>query len=328
MSREQAQVFAPQRAEALPRLGVVGVGAVGTTLAWSLAARGYPVVALAGRTPRAARWLAEQLPDCRAAAAPAEVVDLAELVILAVPDDALLSVAASLPWRSGQMVIHCSGASPAAVLASAGQEGALYGSFHPLVSIPRARPLHADEALARLAGCTFAIEAPAPLARLLEGMALRLGGRAVFLEEKDRVPYHLAAVLVSNYPVALVAAATDLWASFGVGREEALAALLPLLRSTVANLLQLGLPESLTGPIVRGDLGTVHAHLAYLGARKAPQPFDAVLLEEVYRALGVLSLPLARARGRLSEEQEAALRRLLIGNADGEAAIPGEERHS
>src|SRR5579885_3024781 len=270
MSREQAQVFAPQHAEALPRLGVVGVGAVGTTLAWSLAARGYPVVALAGRTPAAARWLAEQLPDCRAAATPAEVVDLAELVILAVPDDALVSVAASLPWRSGQMVIHCSGAAPAAVLARAGQQGALYGSFHPLVSIPRARPAGAEEALARLA------------------------------------------------------AATDLWASFGVGREEALAALLPLLRSTVANLLQLGLPESLTGPIARGDLGTVHAHLEYLGARKAPRPFDAVLLEEVYRVLGVLSLPLARARGRLSEEQEAALRRLLIGNADGEAAIPRE----
>jgi predicted short-subunit dehydrogenase-like oxidoreductase (DUF2520 family) len=222
------------------------------------------------------------------------------------------------------MVIHCSGAAPAAALVSVGHQGALYGSFHPLVSIPRARPLHADEALARLAGCTFAIEAPAPLAGLLEEMALRLGGRAIFLQEKDRVPYHLAAVLVSNYPVALVAAAIDLWASFGVGSEEALVALLPLLRSTVANLSQLGLPESLTGPIARGDLGTVHAHLTYLGAQKPTQPPDAALLEEVYRALGLLSLPIARARGRLSEEQEAALRRLLIGGADGEAAIPQE----
>ena len=324
MSREQEQGSLPRRAEALPRLGVVGIGAVGTTLAWGLAARGYPVVALAGRTPAAARWLAGQLSGCRAASSPAEVADLADLVILAVPDDALPSIAASLPWRPGQAAVHCSGASPASVLASASQRGALAGSFHPLVSIPRARPTSAADALARLAGCTFAIEAPAPLAALLEAMARRLSGRAVFLQEQDRVPYHLAAVLVSNYTVALVAAATDLWARFGVAREEALVALLPLLRSTVANLDQLGLPESLTGPIVRGDLGTVHAHLAYLMAQEPDTLPDTMLLGKIYRALGLLSLPVARARGRLSEAQEAALRRLLSDTTDGEAAISQE----
>ncbi len=314
MSREYEQVTPLKFEGALPRLGVVGVGAVGTTLAWSLAACGYPVVAVTGRTPATARWLAEQLPGCRVGASPAAVAAQAELVILAVPDDALSSVAAAIPWRAMQAVIHCSGASPADVLAYAGEHGALYGSFHPLVSIPRRRPAHADEALTRLAGCTFAIEAPPPLAQVLEEMAHRLGARTIALAGKDRVPYHLAAVLASNYLVALVAASTDLWGEFGVSRAEALAALLPLLRSTLANLEQLGLPESLTGPIARGDVGTVRAHLAYLASQEASQTCDAAVLAAVYRALGLLSLPLARAKGQLGAEQAAVLKRLLSGD--------------
>src|SRR5215813_9670383 len=143
-----------------PRLGVVGVGAVGTTLAWGLAARGYPVVALTSRMAVAAACLADQLPGCRAVPSPLDVAELADLVLLTVPDDAIAVVTASLPWRAGQAVVHCSGASPARVLAVAGERGALYGSFHPLLSFSRARPVDADEVLARLAGCTFAIEAP------------------------------------------------------------------------------------------------------------------------------------------------------------------------
>ncbi len=319
MSREQEPISplkSAAGAEGLPRLGVVGIGAVGATLAWGLAARGYPVVALSSRAAGTAAWLAERLPGCRAVLSPLEVAELADLVLLAVPDDAIAAVAAAVPWRPGQAVVHCSGASPARVLAAAGRQGALYGSFHPLLSISRVRPAHADEVLERLAGCTFAIEAPAALAAQLAGMADRLGGRAIFLREQDRVPYHLAAVLVSNYPVALVAAAVDLWAGFGVAREEALAALLPLLRSAVANLAQLGLPESLTGPIARGDLGTVRAHLDYLAKPGEAAAVDGELLSETYRLLGLLSLPLARAKGRLNEEQQRALERLLTGDSD------------
>ena len=315
MSREQEAGSPLITTEARPRLGFVGVGAVGTTLAWGLAARGYPVVALASRTSAAA-WLAEQLPDCRAVSSPNEVAELADLVLLTVPDDAIAAVAAAIPWRAGQAVVHCSGAAPARVLAGAGEHGALYGSFHPLLSIPRARPADADEVLARLAGCTFAIEASEPLAALLAAMAERLGARTVYLREEDRVPYHLAAVLVANYPVALVAAAADLWARFGVAREEALAALVPLLRSTVANLAEVGLPASLTGPIARGDVGTVRAHLEYLASGQEDGTIDRELLSKTYRLLGLLSLPLAKAKGRLTAEQQHALERLLTGKGD------------
>jgi predicted short-subunit dehydrogenase-like oxidoreductase (DUF2520 family) len=306
-SREQSQASPLKFAGPLPRISVVGVGAVGTTLACALAARGYPVVALAGRTSTRATWLAERLPSAPAVVSPVEAVSLAELVILAVPDDALASVVAELPWSAGQAVVHCSGATPARVLAAAGEHGALYGSFHPLLSIPRLLPSSAEEVLARLEGCTFAIEAPSPLAAVLKDMASAFQARVVILEERDRVSYHLAAVLTANYTVTLLAAATDLWAGFGATREEALTALLPLLRSTLANLAQVGLAQSLTGPLSRGDVGTVLAHLASIADQKNNPHINAGLLDELYRTLGLLSLPLARAKGRVTEEQLAAL---------------------
>ncbi len=310
-SREPGQPAPLKFAGPLPRIGIIGVGAVGATLAAALAARGYPVVALAGRTPTRAAWLAGRLPSAPAVVSPAEAVQLAELVFLAVPDDALAAVAAELPWHAGQAVIHCSGATPARALAAAGERGALYGSFHPLLSISRVLPSTPEEVLARLEGCTFAIEAPAPLAEVLEHMAAAFHARTVMLEERDRVPYHLAAVLTANYTVTLLAAATDLWASFGATREEALAALLPLLRSTLTNLAQLGLVQSLTGPIARGDLGTVFAHLRYIADQQGNANLNAALLDELYRTLGLLSLPLARAKGRVTEEQLTALEEAL-----------------
>jgi predicted short-subunit dehydrogenase-like oxidoreductase (DUF2520 family) len=315
MSREQEQVLPLKNNGALPRIGVVGVGAVGTTLAWGLAARGYPLAAVMSRTPVAAAWLADQLPGCRAVVSPAELAALTEVILLTVPDDALVEVAASIPWHPGQAAIHCSGAAPARTLAIAGEQGALYGSFHPLLSIPRSRPVSAEEALGRLAGCTFAIEAPVSLAAMLEEMTHRLGARAILLREQDRVPYHLAAVLTSNYTVTLLSAAVDLWAQFGVSREEALAALVPLLRSTLVNLEQLGLPQSLTGPIARGDVGTVRAHLDYLASLHDTPLEEAMVLDEAYRALGILSIPIAVDKGRLDKEQTAALKRLLAGDA-------------
>lgn len=315
MSRKQEQVLPLKTEGTLPRIGVVGVGAVGMTLAWSLAACGYPVVTVMNRTPAVAAWLADRLPGCQVALSPAEMTTQAEVVILAVPDDALANVAASIPWRSGQAAVHCSGAAPARVLAIVGEQGALFGSFHPLLSIPRNRPASADEALARLAGCTFAIEAPTSLAEILEVMAHRLGARAIFLQAQDRIPYHLAAVLASNYLVTLVSAATDLWGQFGISREEALVALAPLLRSTLANLEQLGLPQSLTGPIARGDTGTVRAHLGYLANQQEQHLEEAVLLDEAYRILGLLSIPIAIDKGRLEADQVTALRRLLSGEA-------------
>jgi predicted short-subunit dehydrogenase-like oxidoreductase (DUF2520 family) len=136
-----------------------------------------------------------------------------------------------------------------------------------------------------------------------------LGGRAIILPPGAKTLYHLAAVLVSNYTVTLTKLATDLWATFGSEPETALAALLPLLRGTVQNLTDVGLPQALTGPIARGDTGTVERHLATLRLR-APDLLD------LYRALGRETIAVAAAKGRLSDEALRELRRLLMDPKD------------
>jgi predicted short-subunit dehydrogenase-like oxidoreductase (DUF2520 family) len=297
---------------ALGRVGLVGAGSLGSSLGRALAARGARVVAVASRTPARAVALAAQIPDCDAVATPAELVRRADTVFLAVPDDAIAAVAASIPWRAGHAGVHLSGAQGLEPLAVAAAAGARIAALHPLMTFPasmRAAPLPA--LLQRFAGCTWALEANDPaLADALADVVRALGGRIVALASEDRVPYHAAAVLASNDIVALLGAAVRLWEGFGVAPEDALAALLPLTRAAVESLSTSGLPAALTGPVARGDLGTVAAHLAWLDERALAQA-DLVPLRDAYVALARLALPLARAKGGLSPEAADRLRALL-----------------
>ena len=97
-------------------------------------------------------------------------------------------------------------------------------------------------------------------------MAHALHGHAIDINEKSRALYHISGVLASNFVVAIIAEAASLWAQFGYNQSQALQALLPLIRGTVGNIQREGAAAALTGPIVRGDLGTVQAHLEQLRA--------------------------------------------------------------
>jgi predicted short-subunit dehydrogenase-like oxidoreductase (DUF2520 family) len=159
-----------------------------------------------------------------------------------------------------------------------------------------------------LPGSFFALEGEETLLDTLKGMAQALGGRFVLLGPGDKVLYHAAAVLVSNYTVALMKMATDLWRSFGtpVPTQEATQALLPLLQGTVNNIARVGLPHCLTGPIARGDMGTIHKHREAL-ARTAPQLLPA------YRELGLQTIPVALGKGKIDEAKASQLRALIEG---------------
>jgi predicted short-subunit dehydrogenase-like oxidoreductase (DUF2520 family) len=302
-------------APALGAFSFIGAGAVGGTLARALAARGATVASVAARGLSRAQALAASLPGCRYEADPAVLVSHATTVVLAVPDDALPHLDAALPWRPGQAVIHLSGTQGAEALPAALAAGAAVAALHPLLSFPRAAA-SGEAALAHLRGCTWALETDdAALAARLRLVVAALGGRIVRLGVGDRVPYHIAAVLASNYVVALLGASTELWRAFGVDSTTALEALLPLLRGAVEGLAANGPAAALTGPIARGDAGTVAAHLRWLDR---PQQGDAALadadratLAAAYRAMARLAIPLAVARGSLSAERAAALRELL-----------------
>jgi predicted short-subunit dehydrogenase-like oxidoreductase (DUF2520 family) len=310
---------APAAATALGRFGFVGAGAAGSALARALAAEGLPIVAVTSRTSARAEALAAAIPGCAAVASPAEVAARTDTLLLAVPDDAIAPVAAGIPWRGGQIAVHLSGAQGIAPLAVAGEHGARVAALHPLLTFPPSvGELPLAGLKARLAGCAWALEAgDQQLAATLAELVRSLGGRPIVLGAEDRVPYHLAAVLASNYVVALLAAAVELWRGFGVAPEDALAALLPLTSAAVENLRTVGLPGALTGPVARGDAGTLAAHLTWLDAHASADPRLAAT-RDAYLALARLALPVAIEKGALSADAAERVRALLNAAASRE----------
>jgi predicted short-subunit dehydrogenase-like oxidoreductase (DUF2520 family) len=300
------------RMAALGNIGAIGSGAVGGSLARALADSGAKIVAVTARNLEHAEALAGRIPGCRAVATPAEVVTASDLILLAAPDDAITPLADALPWRAGQRVVHFSGALGARALAAAAGHGAAIAALHPLMTFTRALvggPI--DAILARLRGCVWALETEdEALREALRAMVAALGGRVALLTESDRIPYHIAGVLTSNYVVMLMGAATALWESFGADRALAREALLPLMRASVENLAALEPSAALSGPIARGDVGTIHAHLDWLTSAAASSP-EMGALREAYLALARLTIPLAEAKGTLSPAQAEALRALL-----------------
>ena len=244
------------------RVGILGAGAVGTALAVGLADAGYNITAIMSRNGPRAKDLAGHMGGAIHTQQAGLLVDLADTVFLTVPDDVIGSVAESVPWRDGMAAVHCSGGTPVSVLECASGYGAMIGGFHPLYTFPP----NAREPTT-LENVTFAIESRSPaLHHQLRDMAHALHGHAIDINEKSRALYHISGVLASNYLVAIIAEATGLWAQFGYNQSQALRALLPLIRGTVGNIERDGAAAALTGPIVRGDLGTVQAHLEQLQA--------------------------------------------------------------
>jgi predicted short-subunit dehydrogenase-like oxidoreductase (DUF2520 family) len=287
-----------------PLIGVVGAGRAGSALATALAAAGYHVGPVSGRDGERAARLAAGLPDAVAVATAQDVADRADLTIVATPDRAIADIAAAVRWRAGMAVVHTSGGTPVAVLLPAQRDGAAIGGWHPLKSFAGAAS-DAD-----LRGVTFAVEAEGGLRAHLHAMTAAVGGRALDLRAADRARYHASAALASNALVALLADAASLWTAFGWSRAEALAALLPLVRGTVENLATLGLPQALTGPVERGDVATVRAHLTALAA-------DAPAVTDTYRLLSRRALALAMEKGGIGEEETRALTALLTGCLTG-----------
>lgn len=281
------------------RLGFIGAGTTGTALAVRLSEKGRTVAAVSSRTLSSAEKLASRLPGCRVCRTAQGLADAADLVFITTPDDAIAAVCREVHWRAGQSVVHCSGAHSVDILQTARELGAAVGSLHPLQTFA-----DVSQATENLPGSTFALEAEEPLLSHLKDLVSLLNGSPVELKPGHKVLYHAAAVLACNYLVTLVKLALDLWQDFGVSSQEATKALLPLLRGTISNVGSIGLPACLTGPIARGDLGTIERHLIALGAR------DTALLA-TYKELGLQTIPIALAKGRVDRQKAEQMKALL-----------------
>ncbi|HSJ26412.1 MAG TPA: Rossmann-like and DUF2520 domain-containing protein [Longimicrobiales bacterium] len=222
-----------------------------------------------------------------------------DAVILAVPDSALPEVAHDLammgPAPPGCAVLHLSGALSTDVLAPLHGAGYSIGSMHPLIAV--ADPWLAAE---RVMGASFAVSGEHAALGVARRIVLDLGGRPLVIPPQLRPLYHAAAVIASNYLVAITGLSMRLMAEAGVPEEDTLPALLPLLRSTLDNVEQLGVPAALTGPVARGDADTIRLHLARLSDT------DRTL----YCGLGMELLRLAREAG-LDEQRAAEIESIL-----------------
>jgi predicted short-subunit dehydrogenase-like oxidoreductase (DUF2520 family) len=281
------------------KLGFIGTGTIGSALALTLHSRGYPVVAVSSRYHASARKLAQAINGCSAVTDNQEVADTTEFVFITTPDDVIAPVASQTKWHQGQYVVHCSGADTTDILEPARKAGTYVGVFHPLQTFAGAR-----EALENMPGSTFTLEAEEPLLGILQDMANALGGHWIELKAGDKAAYHAAAVIACNYLVTLVKMATDLWQTFGISREKATRALLPLIRGTVHNIETIGIPRCLTGPIARGDSGTIKKHLEAL-EKVSPDMLTT------YKELGLRTIPIALAKGRINEQQAEELKTIL-----------------
>ncbi|RZL31960.1 MAG: DUF2520 domain-containing protein [Rubrivivax sp.] len=260
---------------------VIGYGRLASALVPALQASGEAVV-VGRRSPGAGEFTA------------AAAARQADWVWLTVPDDQIAATAAALPWRAGQLALHCSGATPLDALAPAPAAA----GFHPL------KLLAGD---AGLAGVHVGIEADAAHRPALQVLAQRLGLIALALPwpmtATARAAYHAAANLAASGVLAVLAEAGALWSAAGLTADEALPALLPLTRGALDTAAARGLPGAVAGPIARGDVAVLARHLD--AARGAGLEVDLL------RAVGLRQLALAEAAGRLDATQAAALRALL-----------------
>jgi predicted short-subunit dehydrogenase-like oxidoreductase (DUF2520 family) len=278
------------------KLGFIGTGTVGSALAVKLHENNYRVTAVSSRTGVSSERLAKQFPGCIAAKDNQQVADMSDLVFITTPDSQISVVVSSVRWHPGQYVIHCSGADSVESLYPAFEFGAQIGAFHPLQTFASVK-----QAIENIAGSTFAIEAEEPLKTILKELAAVLKGTCIELTAGDKVVYHAAAVMACNYLTTLVKLADDLWQTFGIPRDEATKALLPLLQGTLNNIAAVGIPQALTGPVARGDIGTVEKHIEAL-RREAPDVLNT------YCELGLQTIPVALAKGKIDENKAAELR--------------------
>ena len=239
------------------RVGIVGAGRVGAVLGAALAAAGHDVVAAAGLSTASAERAARLLPGVPLLPTD-EVVAASDLVVLAVPDDTLPGLVAGLAetgvWRAGQLTFHTSGAHGLAVLAPAERAGVLPLALHPAMTFT-GTPEDAD----RLIGAPFGVTSHPAHRAVAETLVLEMGGEPFFVAEADRRLYHAALVTGANHLVTLVAEAADLLRP--PASADPARVLGPLLTAALDNGLRRG-DRGLTGPVSRGDVGTVADHLA------------------------------------------------------------------
>lgn len=289
-------------------IGVIGAGRVGAVLGAALRAAGHTVLGVHAVSEESRTRADALLPDVPVWEIP-EIVERSEVVLFAVPDDALEPLVSGLAegghFSAGQILVHTSGRCGTEVFVAAKAQGAIGLAIHPAMTFTG---LSLD--LQRLQAASFGITGPAPFLPVAQALVVEMGGEPVVVAEGDRPLYHAALSHASNHTVTLVGQAAQVLESIGVPDPAHL--LGPLVRASLDNALASG-DAALTGPVARGDAGTVASHRQVLTG--FGQEEDAQDIGQAWLALARATAERAHRRGALGEEQYRAVQDALDGKA-------------
>lgn len=230
----------------------------------------------------------------------------ADLYLIASGDDAIESCSQQLA-RSGLLnhnatVFHCSGSQTAELLYECNNAGASVASIHPIKSFASV-----NQSISSFAGTYCGVEGEDSALRVLSTLFTSIGANLLPISTQNKTLYHAASVIASNYLVTLQEISINAFKQAGIGRQEAMAVLKPIVQGTVENIFENGTINALTGPIARGDSKVVTAHL------EAMENWDEDLAT-IYRLLGKHSIPLAEAQGKEKVKNLSKLNELLNGS--------------
>ncbi len=291
------------------KVAIIGAGRVGGAIGRLLAQAGETVTAVMCRTKEAASAAAAFIGSGAPTTDAVEAAGTAEIVLITTPDGAIRSVCEEIArrggFRKGAIALHTSGAHTLDLLDAAEGSGGRRGVIHPLQSVPSR-----EQGVRNIPGSYFRIEADPTALPVVRELVRALGGIELVMpkwsSDRDSASmYHAGAVTVSNHLVALIEHGLAFYQALGADKREALTAVLPLIKGTLANIERLGTTEALTGPVVRGDSETVRGHIEAM-RKRAPE------LLPLYRMLARQTIAIARERN-LPEEKIEELRKIVEG---------------
>ena len=285
-------------------IAIIGLGKTGTAIGYLLRQAGYPVVAVASRSQASLRnRISYTGGRAFTADANADAASLATCIFITTPDDTIAAVCRAIVQKGGikpgDKVVHMSGAGGLDLLESAREAGAKVASIHPLQSFA-----DIEGAIRNIPSSTFGITADEDLREWSAGLVCELGGIPVEVPEAVKPLYHAAACMASNYLTTLIHTVEEIYLSVGLKRDEAIRAFWPLVNGTLKNIEAKGSVQALTGPISRGDAGTIERHISVLN-ETLPDYLPA------YCAMGLLTVELAMKGDTLSPEKADIVKNIL-----------------
>lgn len=290
-------------------VGVIGMGHVGPVIASALRAAGHTLIGVTAQSAASRERAEVMVPGVPVLEVP-DLVERCEMAVLAVPDDALAGLVRGLAdlraWQGGQLVVHLSGAHGIAVLDPARRLGAIPLAIHPAMTFTGT-----SLDVARLVDTPFAVTAPAPVLPIAQALVVEMGGEPVVIDEDARGLYHAALAHGANHLVTLVVQAQRALADAGVGDPGAY--LRPLLEAALDRALRDG-ELGLSGPVLRGDAGTVERHVRALAAHP-----DLADVTDSYAHMARATVAMLARTGRISERAATEVLSALALGGIGES---------